>query len=480
VGYDFRENQGNTKNNYYVNEVRLSSIRSHENWFDYDVGLYKQYSTGILFIESPAQFLPGAFGNPFTSPPSPFVNPATIGRYQLNANSIIDIDTRNYSAYASGILHLPYAIELTAGLRWIHDERPNTVSAVTTPSYAAAFQNPAAGVVGCGALGVPGAVDSPNYAGICEVGVPSQVVPAQTLSKTNVHTIYDISLSHKFTEDFLAYATVGTSWRAGLPAIANFGLPTSLLFPKPETATSYELGVKTEWLDRRLRVNADIFQINYENQLTQFSNVQYFSSVASTVNATNESFFSNIDARVRGIESDIAVEPIPHLTFDGNVSYAKIESKGGSVPCNDPTRALTAANPMNFCASPSGQTLSASPPFQANLQAGYTIPIAPLLDGYFRVLVDHQGNNPAFGISEVSAKAYNLVDLFAGLTGDNAGWDVGIYTKNIFNTRVLLTSNAYTTGSGVDPVFGPPGYNTVVTTRPREVGVMVRYAFGSR
>jgi iron complex outermembrane receptor protein len=479
VGYDSRNFQANTTNSYYVNEVRLSSIRTSDHLFDYDVGYYNQKSTGVLQFDSPAAFLPGAFGNPFTAPPSPYVNPAKIGRYILNADSVIDIDTQNYSAYGSGIVHLPYAIELSAGLRWIHDTRPNSVSAVTTPAYAAAFQNPAAGFLPCTALGVPGAVDSPNYTGVCEVGIPSQTIPPNVLSKTNEHTIYDVSLSHKFTDNFLTYATVGTSWRAGLPAIGNFGLASTLVFPKPEQATSYELGVKTTWLDRRLRVNADIFQINYQNQLTQFSSVQYYSSVSGNVNATNESFFYNIDARVRGVEGDIAIEPIKNLTLDTNISYAKIESKGGQVPCNDPARALSATNPMNFCPSASGQTLSASPPFQANLNGSYLVPISPLLDGYFRFLVNHQGNNPNFGIALEPAKAYTLVDLFAGVTGNHEGWDVGLYAKNVFDKRVLLTSNTITTGFGVDQYFGPPGYNAVTATRPREVGVALRYAFGS-
>jgi iron complex outermembrane recepter protein len=479
-GYDQRQFVGNTTNNYFVNEVRLSSIRAADNLFDYDVGYYNQKSTGVIQENLPVEFLPGAFGNPFTALPSPYVNPATVGRYILNADTTVDIDTRNYSVYGSGILHLPYALELSAGARWIHDTRPNTVSATTTTAYAAAFQNPAAGFLSCSALGVPGgAVDSPNYPGVCEVAIPPQTVPAQTLSKTNEHTIYNVSLSHKFTDDLLAYATVGSSWRAGLPAIGNTGIPDSVLFPKPEQATSYEVGVKTTWLDHRLRVNADLFQINYQGQLTQFQGIDYYSSVSGQLAATNQAFFANINARVRGVEGDIAVEPIRNLTLDTNLSYAQIESRGGELPCNDPTRPLTATNPIDFCASPSGETLNASPQFQASLNGGYLMPIAPLLDGYFRFVINHQGHNPNFGTSVEPTPAYTLVDLFAGITGNHSGWDVGIYAKNVFDKRVLLTSNPIVTGDGIDPYFGPPGYNQVTANLPREVGVSLRYAFGS-
>ena len=51
-------------------------------------------------------------------------------------------------------------------------------------------------------------------------------------------TLYNFSLSHKFNDDLMVYATTGSSFRTGLPAINNNGLPANLVTPLPERAKS--------------------------------------------------------------------------------------------------------------------------------------------------------------------------------------------------------------------------------------------------
>jgi iron complex outermembrane receptor protein len=479
VGYDRLSAEDILTNNYYVNEVRLASTPAPGRFIDYDVGYYEQTANSDESFNTVGDFLPGAFGNPFAAAPlSPFVNPAAVNHYALLANSNIELQTKDYSVYGNLFFHLPFDTELSAGARWIHDAQPANIATTTTPAFAAAFPNPAAPFLGCGALGVKGASNSPFYPGVCDVAVPGETLPAQSYTKTYEHTIYDISLSHKFTPDILSYATVGTSWRAGLPAIANTGLPSNLLFPNPEKATSFEVGVKTTWLDRRLRVNADVFQINYDGQLTQFQDIPYFNSVAGSPSNTTEAFFYNVNARVRGAEADIEIEPVRNLTVNANLSYARIESVGGEVPCVG-SAPLSAANPINFCSNASGRTINAAPPIQASLLPNFVIPFAHF-NGYLRSVINFQGNDPNFGTSVEPTRAYTLVDLFGGFTAKDSGWDIGAYAKNVFDRRIVLTSNGIVTGFGVDQLFGPSGYNAVTTTPPREVGVMLRYSFGSR
>lgn len=466
------------RNQEMWNELRLSSLRG-QRFFDYDIGFYEQNGVGHFDYTAPAVFLPGAFGNP-ADLPSPFQAP--LERYTLGATTGINFKTQNYSFYGNLTFHLPFQTELSGGLRWIHDRRPAILTTVTAPAFAG-FSNPLAGLLTCEALSqlspaVAGAVTSPVYPATCDLPIASQSTPAQVFGKTFTPVIYNVSLSHKFTDDFLAYGTIGTSWRQGLPSINNPGLPEDLAFPKPEKATSYELGVKTNW-GRRLRVNADIFQINYKGQLNQFQGVPYFNAVSDAISQTSIAFVRNEDARVRGIETEISAEPIRNLTLNLNLTYAQIQSVGGEAPCTDPSRPLTAANPINFCPVASGTTINSSAPFQGSFNGDYTVPIGPI-DGYLRFNVNYQGHNPNFGASQVQAEAYALVDLFAGLTGQEGGWDVGVYAKNVFDKKVLLASTPYLTGIGLDTTFGATGYSTIATTIPREVGVAARYSWGSR
>ena len=47
--------------------------------------------------------------------------------------------------------------------------------------------------------------------------------------------------------------------------------------------------------------------------------------------------------------------------------------RGGTVPCNDPARPITAANPINFCPSLEGQVLNQDAPFNATVNGAYTV-----------------------------------------------------------------------------------------------------------
>lgn len=479
VGYDNLSTTGGAPTNSWFNEVRLSSKRGLGRFFDYDIGYYSQQTKGTINADGPAALLPGALNNPFNgSLPSPFVNPLAIDRYSLQANTDITLATRNYSFYGNLNLHLPYDIELSGGLRWIHDQRPTTLVIQTTPGFAAAFQNPLAGRLPCSALAPGlGLQNSPIYAGACDFPVAARTLPVEHFANTYTPTIYNVSLSKKFTPDLLAYATVGTSWRAGLPAIANDGLPANLLVPDPEKAKSYEVGMKSTW--GWFRINADIFQIDYKGQLTQFRGVPYYNSVGQTINQTSLAFFYNVDARVRGVEAEIDAQPIHNLSLSTNFSYSQIESKGGNVPCNDPSRPITPTNPINLCPSQKGQILNASAPFQASLNGSYDIPMDNF-DGYLRFVVNYQGHNPNYGASDFGIKAYTIVDLFAGLTGGKGAWDLGVYAKNVFNKQTVLTSRQILGPFGLDQTFGPTGLSAVNATLKREVGVQLRYAFGSR
>ena len=99
-------------------------------------------------------------------------------------------------------------------------------------------------------------------------------------------------------------------------------------------------------------------------------------------------------------------------------------------------------------------------------------------------LVSYQGNNPNSGNFRTggafkSTPAYAVVDLFAGLTGNEGGWDLGVYAKNVFDKQAEL-ARVFTPNT-IFPLFAAPsGYDVVRTNPPREIGVTLRYAFGSR
>ena len=107
-----------------------------------------------------------------------------------------------------------------------------------------------------------------------------------------------------------------------------------------------------------------------------------------------------------------------------------------------------------------------------------------LFFGWLFFNVNYQGKNPNYGnfrsgTSFKGTPSYAIVDLFAGITGGDGAWSLGAYAKNAFDKRVEIARVA--TINSVYPTFrAPSGYDVVRTNLPREFGVTLRYAFGSR
>jgi iron complex outermembrane recepter protein len=466
---------------FSTHEIRISSTPDDSRPFDYDIGWFSKHSGGPLAIASPV-FLPGAFGAPFQSIPGQVTTPNP--RYILNSSTRITLGQTFDSFYGNLRFHISDRTELSGGLAIVRDRVETDLQvSLSAGSFVALpiFLPPPSGCQGISQFLI---YPSPVYGfAYCESGI-NRTIPRETHNNKYTDALYNFSLSHKFSDDVLVYATTGTSFRTGLPAINNPGLPSNFLVPEPETATSYEVGVKASF-GRTLRINASVFQLDYKNQLTRFEGVNYFNTTAAALATTGIAFYRNVDSRARGFELELAAEPVENLSLGANLSYSKIKSQGGLVPCNNPTGpALTAANPINTCPSIKGEALNSTSPFQAALNGGYEAPFSDSLGGYFRFNVNYQGKNPNYGNFRTgtgfrSTPAYTIVDLFAGITGSDNGWEIGAYAKNVFDKQPELAR--VLTLNTVFPLFAAPsGYDVVRTGRPREIGVIAKFAFGSR
>jgi iron complex outermembrane receptor protein len=472
---------------FSTHEVRISSLPSDSRPFDYDIGWFTKRSGGTIIFDSP-NFLPGAFGAPFQSVPGQVTTPNP--RYVLGSSTAIGLSQTFNSFYGNVRVHLGERTELSGGVAIVRDHVGTDLQVrLDSGKFAALpiFLPPPSGCQGIDPAFFPFigfTYPSPVYGfAYCDAAV-NRTIPRETHDDKYSDTLYNFSISHKFSDDLMVYATTGSSFRTGLPAINNPGLPGNLLVPEFETAKSYEIGVKSSF-GRRLRINASVFQLDYKDQLTRFEGVNYFNATSAALSQTGVAFYRNVDSRVRGFELEVAAEPIDNLSLAVNLSYSQIKSKGGLVPCNNPTGpALTAANPINTCPSVKGEVLNATAPFQATINGGYEAPISHSLGGYFRFNVNYQGNNPNYGNFRTggafrSTPAYAIVDLFAGITGKDGAWEIGAYAKNVFDKQPELAR--VLTINSVFPLYAAPsGYDQVRTGRPREIGVTARYSFGSR
>ena len=490
-------------------ELRLSSERSPDRPFDYDIGWFSKHSSGSINNSSPL-YQAGAFGGPTALPGTVTTpNPA----YILPVTSIIPIGQVFDSFYGNLRWHIDHNTEFSGGIAIVRDRVPTNLTVTVgsglanagfLPVLQGAFSNPASpyyvGNPASPFFGFPvpatcaqtGAYfgqtfqNSTAYPGTCDAVVAAGTgAPApQTSNPIYQKVLYNFELSHKFSDAVMAYATTGSSYRSGLPALGNVGLPAGLFLPQPETAKSYEIGVKTTW-GRKLHINASVFQLDYKGQLTSLQGVPYYDAVKKTVDNGGIALYGNADSQVRGFELEIAAQPTRELSLGANLAYSSIKAKGGQLPCGvGPTP--TAANPINYCAIVSGRVLNQEAPFSATVNGSYTVPVGPF-DGYFRFNLNFKGDNPNYGNFVNAAGAYKgvpayaILDLFAGIAGEKGAWDLGIFVKNVTNKQVEINrvhpqNNIYSTYGGA--TLG--GYDQVTVSLPREIGVSLRYAFGSR
>ncbi len=480
---------------FETNEARISSIKNPDRPFDYDIGWFSRNSNGVQNFDAPT-YLPGAFGNPATAVPGAVTTPNSA--YVLNSSTNIALGQRFDSFYGNVRFYLTDRTELSGGIAILKDSIPVAVdirtfaarvSSGTLASIRGAFPvqfQPL--ITSCEVAGAfarnPLLVASQSYPGTCDAALPNGFRnSSQANNDSYSKAIYKFSLSHKFTDDLMVYATTGSSYRSGLPAINNPGLPNDLVTPDAETAKSYEIGIKSS-INRNLQINLAVFQLDYQDQLTTFEGVQYFNTVSNQIAQTSLAFYRNVDARVRGFELEIAARPIENLTLGANLSYSQIKSQGGVGPCNDASRPINAANPINSCPIVKGTVLNTQAPFQATFNGGYELPLSDAIGAYFRFNVNVQGNNPNFGnfrTANVFKKtpSFAIADFFLGVNNREGAWDFGLYAKNALNKQVEL--NRIATANTVFPSFAAPsGYDVVRYNAPREVGVQLRYAFGSR
>lgn len=138
-----------------------------------------------------------------------------------------------------------------------------------------------------------------------------QQPPAATVAKNFSRFTWDATATYSFTPDINVYLRYATAYLAG-------GFLRNIPFD-PETTKSWEIGFKSEFLDRHVRLNAAAFdQRSKDYQFTQTS------SVPTSVGSVTATALRNLgSAKVRGFEAELTVLPVDGLTLGGSVGLAR-------------------------------------------------------------------------------------------------------------------------------------------------------------
>jgi iron complex outermembrane receptor protein len=462
-------------------ELRLESTGTDHPW-DYVVGLYYRKTRNQTAVAEPADYLPGAFGAPDAVPSTAAFNPG----YAYNlALSVPGLETIG-SIFTNQTFHLPARTDLTLGVRYnIVKHEISTIGTLTNGQIAQGFGPNGAPLPAGSCAFVPPSAGGPyaeTYPGFCDLALPNMQILNSPQRDHEKPWVYDAALSHKWTDDLNTYLRYAHSWRPGPanlgvnsvdPAIQQFALL------EPETSNSIELGIKSQWLDRRLQVNTAVFYQKFQNFIYGTLNIPYVTT-SGAVQTYN--FLYNVPASVKGIDFDSTLQATEHWSVGLSASWAD-GHVNGTVPCQATAGGnfVPPGEALDFCHSNAG--LSHNPPWSATAQSEFTLPVGTRWESYVRGFYTFYAANDHFDPG-FTADSYGLMNVYAGVRSGEQGWDVGLYAKNAFNTSTELHhSLSQLAGPANSTAFfggALSGYYESGRTLERQVGVSARYEFGSR
>ncbi|MCW1430661.1 TonB-dependent receptor [Novosphingobium sp. JCM 18896] len=269
------------------------------------------------------------------------------------------------------------------------------------------------------------------------------------------------NLAYRFTDGLMAYASFARGFKSG--GINMSGLPlTSANLPalttavvKPERNTTYEVGLKTQFLDNRVTFNLTGFY-------TQVRNFQA-TIVDSSQTVALRGYLSNIpEVVVKGIEADAVVRPVDGLTIRGSLAYSHGEYTdypAGPCPLEVQTAATTACNLT-------GKPLVGLPRWVETVSADYTVPLGK--GGNLVFHADTAWRSSYYGDPSLSRftliDGYNLTNASIGYRSDK-GWEISVFARNLFDKDYLQNLTIQAGNSGL--IVGTP-------SDPRTVGVTFR------
>jgi outer membrane receptor protein involved in Fe transport len=225
------------------------------------------------------------------------------------------------------------------------------------------------------------------------------------------------ALNWRPTPGVSTYARVATSYRPGGPQLELVaGFPTSF---KPDSLINYELGVKAEWLDNKLRTNLAVYDMDWKNVQLSESVTGGLLQIANGGKAT-----------IKGVELETRYVPIERLTVGVNVAY--IDGKFDTV--------IPSVSAVTGAAA--GDALPLTPKWSASAVADYVRPLGGTMTSNYGITYRYQGTkwsdyplNPLN--TGVVIPHYDTVDIRAGLNWSR--YQLQARIANLFNSHGIDT-----------------------------------------
>jgi outer membrane receptor protein involved in Fe transport len=419
---------------------------------------------------------------------------------RLNRVGSNQYDNASVAAFAQANWHLSDPLTLTTGVRLTREDRNTKSRAYLSDFGAGAALNPASvndvqlggfdsnattGVLteknSAQQLAVADALavkyfSAANYAALTDAQ-RRQVAAAKAIRKSQAGVLWQevetesfedtqpafvVSPSYKFSNKQTGYASWQYGEKAGIAQVVNgVSYPTNA-----EKSSSFELGLKSNYLNNTLILNLDVYHTkitNYQQAVQEID--KYATQLAQEADKTAPpvylSYTGNVPEVVaQGLEFDGVYSGVPHTTirFSGAYNDAHyVEFLQSAQPSEN---GYAGAAPYRDI---SGETLPGAYKYSFNLGVDYHIPV-------FKKSEFHVNANSAYNSkfnSDNALSTYGWVDgsittdLGVGIGSRDKSFDISLIVKNAFN----------------DTTYQNQTWNTWSPALPRFVQVVVSGKF---
>jgi len=246
-------------------------------------------------------------------------------------------------------------------------------------------------------------------------------------------------LQYHINSDVMAYVSYSKGFKTGgwttrlqnplAPATPGGPLPTAPTFD-PETNKSYELGVKSEWLDHRLIANAAAFFSKYDGIQLNYQ----VSTTPITQNAGN--------ADIKGLELEIQSRMGRYFSLNANLGYIDAY--------------YTSIAPQAQATTGSSLPKTSKWKYAISPELHFSLPNSATL----RLAADYTYSSKAYNdvqnTEEIARKAAGVVSATISLIAPNDKVSLTIGGTNLSNERYITTGQPQAAGGVVYGTFSAP------------------------
>jgi outer membrane receptor protein involved in Fe transport len=275
--------------------------------------------------------------------------------------------------------------------------------------------------------------------------VPSPHVFQQVATNENAFT-YLVTPQLRISPNLMLYARLASGYRAG-GANFNPGGVVPAQFD-PDKTQNYEIGLKGDFADHRLLVDASVYYIDWKDIQLSLTNPQTFAGYNANAGR----------AKSQGVELSTVSKPMQDLTLSAWVTFSDARLTG-DFPADSPSVGM------------SGDRLPYGSRFSANVSLKKDFPLGPRVTGFASGMVSYVGERlgefPSVYATPPERQVYPgyaKTDLLAGARYEL--WTVNFFINNATDNRGLL--------SGGQGAFPPFAFNFI---QPRTVGLSLTRTF---